>query len=252
MMFLSQLCMAAGDTAVDQVRTDAAFWNEWNAQTREKTIGSTERDQRDLVVGWVEALAAKAPDKLSIIDVGCGAGWLTPYLLKFGNVTGTDLSDEVLARSAQRWPTVKFVAGDFMALAFEEGVYDVIVTLEVIAHVPDQAAFVAKLARLLKPAGVLILATQNRRVLKLNKLAKAKPGQIRQHLDIKDLTRTLSPHFAVEKVEFRTPVYARRVIPDRVRRALSKGSRLVFRGAMERWLERRGLGWSIIVQARKL
>lgn len=57
---------------------------------------------------------------LDIIEVGCGAGWLCDRLTKFGRVTGTDLSHEVLARAANRWPSVNYVAGDFMQLDFPE------------------------------------------------------------------------------------------------------------------------------------
>lgn len=39
---------------------------------------------------------------------------IVPYLAKFGRVTGTDLSDKVLARAQARMPHVKFVSGDFM------------------------------------------------------------------------------------------------------------------------------------------
>ena len=45
-------CCQKGDIAVDQVRADTAFWNEWTASTPEKTIGATDRDQRDLVLSW--------------------------------------------------------------------------------------------------------------------------------------------------------------------------------------------------------
>ena len=83
---------------------------------------------------------------MDIIDVGFGAGWFCPQLTHFGRVTGTDLSDEVLARAKRRVPDVNFVPGDFMDLDFGANSFDVIVALEVLSHVADQRAFIRKLA----------------------------------------------------------------------------------------------------------
>jgi SAM-dependent methyltransferase len=108
-------------------------------------------------------------------DVGCGAGWLCSRLTPFGSVTGTDLSDAVLARAAQRVPQAKFIAGDFMALDLGSD-YDVAISLEVLPHVADQPAFLAKIAGLLKPGGYLMLATQNKPALLRNDIPAPKPG----------------------------------------------------------------------------
>ena len=73
--------------------------------------------------------------------------------------------------------TPRFVTGDFGALEFG-GQFDVIIALEVLSHVVDQAAFVAKAARLLKPGGQLMLTTQNRPVLeRYNRQPPVDPGQ---------------------------------------------------------------------------
>jgi 2-polyprenyl-3-methyl-5-hydroxy-6-metoxy-1,4-benzoquinol methylase len=117
--------------------TEQAFWNRWNASTREQQLDEVSLDQADFAKTWTST--GQGTD-LNIIEVGFGAGWMTPILAPFGQVTATDLSDEVLGRAAARWPEVKFVAGDFMALDFEEHCHDVVVTFEVLSHVADQPA----------------------------------------------------------------------------------------------------------------
>ncbi|WP_311966896.1 class I SAM-dependent methyltransferase [Bradyrhizobium australiense] len=123
------------------------------------------------MVSWLEALNRK---DLRIPDVGCGAGWLCSQLTRFGQVTGTDLSDEVLARAARRVPEAHFVAGDFMSLDLRSATYDVAISLEVLAHVSDQPAFLGKIAGLLKRGGYLMLATQNKPALMRNDIPAPK------------------------------------------------------------------------------
>jgi 2-polyprenyl-3-methyl-5-hydroxy-6-metoxy-1,4-benzoquinol methylase len=165
----------------NQISLQQRFWNEWNATHREHNQHYVSIRQAEVVIGW---LASLGRTDLDILEVGCGAGWLCPQLLPYGQVTGTDLSDEVLARAQQRAPEVAFVSGDFMGLDLGSGRFDVIVTLEVLSHVADQAAFVRKLASHLRPGGHLMLATQNRVVLeRFNRIPPPAPGQLRRWFD---------------------------------------------------------------------
>ena len=101
--------------AQPSIEVQRSFWNEWNASTREKSLGEVPLQQAKVILDWLESIERK---DLTIIDIGCGAGWLCEHLMPFGRVTATDLSDDVLMRAAQRSPEVRFVAGDFMALDF--------------------------------------------------------------------------------------------------------------------------------------
>jgi 2-polyprenyl-3-methyl-5-hydroxy-6-metoxy-1,4-benzoquinol methylase len=157
------------------------FWNEWNAATRERALDEISMRQAQVVRGWLGELGLR---NCTILEIGCGAGWFCPMLAEFGRVTGTDLSDKVLERARVRAPEVEFVAGDFMALDFGQNAFDVAVALEVIAHVPDQTAFVAKIAYHLRPGGYLMMATQNKPVLqRFNRVPPPGRGQLRQWLD---------------------------------------------------------------------
>src|SRR5262249_44604084 len=136
----------------------------------------------------------------------CGAGWLCPWLKPFGRVTATDLSDEVLARARARIPDVKFIAGDFMTMQFADANYDVVIALELLSHIADQPALIARLPRMLLPGGLLMLATQNRPVLeRYNTVEAPKPGQVRHWVDRHELKNLLSPHFAVDELLTITP-----------------------------------------------
>ncbi len=126
-----------------------SFWDNWNTQHRETGVGEVSSDQKRVVLNWLTGIART---DLDILDVGCGAGWLDPSLKQFGVVTATDLSADVLARIRTRIPQVNYIAGDFMELPFEPASFDVAVSLEVLAHVADQTAFIAKIHSLLRRA----------------------------------------------------------------------------------------------------
>ena len=180
-----------------------SFWNRWNAGHREEAVGEVSRRQAEVVCGWLDSLGRT---DLDILEVGCGTGWLCPQLVRFGRVTATDLSDEVLARAQHRLPEVGFVPGDFMQLEFGKSSFDAIVTLEVLSHVLDQKAFVKKLASHLRPGGLLMLATQNRVVLQyLNFLPPPAPGQLRQWVDRRELRSLLESELEVLELFAVTP-----------------------------------------------
>ena len=231
--------------------TEKSFWNTWNSMTREHGQSVVPTQQAEVVNEW---LRSSSRTDLDIIDVGCGAGWLAPLLEGYGRVTATDLAAEVLTRAARRWPNVRFVAGDFMSIEFEESSYDVVVSLEVLSHVADQAAFVARLRRILRPGGELMLATQNRSALELNRIPPPGEGQRRQWVNRDELIALLEPNFEILELRSITPQFNRgwrRVINSRKLAGALRRMRL---DAIPRWTtsvqERRWMGWTLIVRAQ--
>lgn len=116
------------------------FWNQWNAEHREEAQGFVSLRQAEIVEGWLAGESG-----LRILDIGCGTGWMTERLLPYGEVTGTDLADEVVGRARLRTPEATFVAGDFMTVDVGSD-FDVIVCFEALSYVADQPAFLARFA----------------------------------------------------------------------------------------------------------
>lgn len=100
------------------------------------------------------------------LDVGCGAGLLTEPLARLGaEATGLDAAPETIAAArlhadAMTLDIVYHVGG--VEALDPARTFDLVVSLEVIEHVVDPARFVAGLARLLGPGGLLLLSTPNR------------------------------------------------------------------------------------------
>jgi len=111
-----------------------------------------------------------APSPLSgkrIIDVGCGAGLVSEPLSRLGaEVIGIDASERnvlVAERHARgTGANVHYRPGVPEDFADQAGAFDVVLSLEVVEHVADLTAFLAALARLVAPGGILVIGTLNR------------------------------------------------------------------------------------------
>jgi 2-polyprenyl-3-methyl-5-hydroxy-6-metoxy-1,4-benzoquinol methylase len=240
--------MTASLSPGEWAELETRFWNRWNAECREQEQGEVSLRQRQVVLGWLQRLGLF---DAALIEIGCGAGWLIPDLLPFGQVTATDLAHAVVERARQRVPEARLVAGDFMRLDFPAATVDVAVSLEVRSHVPDQAAFLGRVARLLTPGGHLMLATQNLPVLRRNRILPPAPGQLRRWVDRTELRALLVPHFEVVEMFTVTPLCNRGPLRLVTSYKVKQLARLVAGQAYEGLLERLGLGWTTMALARR-
>jgi 2-polyprenyl-6-hydroxyphenyl methylase / 3-demethylubiquinone-9 3-methyltransferase len=120
--------------------------------------------------GWISAeLAGRFPDKkIRILDVGCGAGFLTNELARNGyTVTGLDFSVSSLevARRHDPTKTVNYCAGDAYRLGFGNGSFDVVCAMDFLEHVEDPEQVVREIARVLRAGGHFFFYTFNRNFL---------------------------------------------------------------------------------------
>ena len=103
-----------------------------------------------------------------VLDVGCGAGFLSNELAKVGlQVTGVDLSEESLKVAAQHDQTcsVCYRTADAYQLPFTDQSFDVVTAMDFLEHVEDPKAVIKEFSRVLKPNGLFIFHTFNRNVL---------------------------------------------------------------------------------------
>jgi O-antigen biosynthesis protein len=131
----------------------------------------------------------------TILDIACGSGYGSDYLLKAGakKVIGVDISEETIDFCKQKYSdnVIEFLIGDVQKIPTENNSIDVIVSFETIEHVDEvaQVNFIKEVKRVLKPGGILIISTPNSLVY-----PKGNPFHVKE-LDIKEFERTLEKTF---------------------------------------------------------
>ncbi|MBC7458421.1 MAG: 3-demethylubiquinone-9 3-O-methyltransferase [Bdellovibrionaceae bacterium] len=103
-----------------------------------------------------------------ILDVGCGAGFLSNALsLQNLQVTGVDLSEESLKVAARHDTTqcVHYQVADAYKLPFADATFDVVTAMDFLGHVDPPALVIKEFSRVLKPGGLFIFHTFNRNIL---------------------------------------------------------------------------------------
>lgn len=111
---------------------------------------------------WISGKILKAS---KILDVGCGAGFLSNYLASEGHdVTGIDLSEESLnvARLRDKTKTATYLKADAYKLPFEDGSFDVITSTDFLEHVSEPKRVLDEVSRCLKPGGLFFFHTFNK------------------------------------------------------------------------------------------
>ena len=116
---------------------------------------------------------------LTLLDVGCGGGLVAEPMRRMGfEVTAIDASSENIgtarAHAEQQGLDIDYRAATVEQVEAETaGPFDVVLTMEVIEHVADPEAFIRACSRLVKPGGMMVVATLNRTLksLALGKVA---------------------------------------------------------------------------------
>jgi 2-polyprenyl-6-hydroxyphenyl methylase/3-demethylubiquinone-9 3-methyltransferase len=132
---------------------------------KEKVCENFDRDVKD----------PKAFKGLRILDIGCGGGLLSEPMARLGaDVVGADASEVNIEiakiHAEQSGLDIDYRATTSEALEASGEKFDVILNMEVVEHVSDVNLFMTSCAKMVKPDGLMFVATINR-TLKAKALA---------------------------------------------------------------------------------
>ncbi len=102
---------------------------------------------------------------LRVLDVGCGAGFLSNYLASAKmQVTGVDLSESSLdvARQMDLTRSATYLVADAYKLPFADASFDVITSTDFLEHVSEPQIVLSEISRCLKPGGLFFFHTFNK------------------------------------------------------------------------------------------
>ncbi len=141
---LGERWYAAEDTPIALLRAESRHRNPW--------IGD-------------EIVRQLGPSPCRVLDLGCGAGFLSNHLATLGHrVTGIDTTPENLpiARAHDVTKTVTYEFGDACDLRFPDASFDVVCAMDLLEHVLEPEKLLAEASRVLRPGGVFFFHTFNR------------------------------------------------------------------------------------------
>jgi len=128
----------------------------WGAgESYERYMGRWSRQVAPAFVDWLGLQSGGA-----CIDIGCGTGVLTAALLEgaaVARIVGIDSAPGFLdlARARVADPRVTFRPGDALALPEADDAFDLAVSGLVLNFLPDKAAALAEMARVVRPGGLV-------------------------------------------------------------------------------------------------
>jgi len=128
-------------------------------------------------LGWLRARAERSefarlidraiPHDACVLEIGCGTGQMSLYLARSHRlVIGADLtraSLELGAAAARRFKIdqVRFIETDLHHPGLRNASFDVVYSSGVLHHTPDPRAAFARVVRLARPGGMIILGLYN-------------------------------------------------------------------------------------------
>ena len=163
----------------------------WSARWNKKTSVRELFQHRLFVEGYPVFKSYIPRDAKTILEVGAGSGRYGLMLAKdFPNATvvETDIvpeSLEAIKRATQELAlsNVRIEVQNVLAMTIPDSTADVVFCDAVIQHIPEHAVAIGEMARILKPGGVLILSSVNKRNV---------PHQLYKHVYLPTLGKTYS------------------------------------------------------------
>ncbi|MBI2303164.1 MAG: methyltransferase domain-containing protein [Chloroflexi bacterium] len=115
-----------------------------------------------------------------VLDLGCGGGWR--FFTCLGSVVGVDISPLSLQGARQVYPQV--VAAHLGHLPFADDSFDVVVSLDVLGHIPqeEKERVLQEIYRVLRPGGRTLHYIETEGDDPLTRWAKGYPPLYRRHL----------------------------------------------------------------------
>jgi ubiquinone/menaquinone biosynthesis C-methylase UbiE len=121
--------------------------------------------QQPRIMLWQRVLElAELDGDETVIDVGCGNGLYLGALEQRahrGLICGLDFSPGMLPAAADRAPGAALMVGDAQRLPFHDDIVDVALSMHMLYHVPDRAAAIAELRRVVRADGRVVVVTNS-------------------------------------------------------------------------------------------
>lgn len=143
----------------------SAYWNDIYAD--ESVQARIYRDRQAAALAWIDGLALSPGSR--VLEIGCGAGFLSAALAQRGlRVQAIDSTEVMVELTRQHsegcgvGALLSVEVGDVYALSFEDNSFDLVVALGVIPWLAHPELAIMEMARVSKSGGHVLLTADNR------------------------------------------------------------------------------------------
>ncbi len=142
---------------VPKPQSDQALKDEFNRWAEAGRGEGMEQDHLPITLPVLERMRLAPAD--NVLDVGCGAGWLSRRLAKMvteGRVVGMDISDEMIhhaRRSSVDFDNLMFIRGEVAEIPWQPNFFSRVISVESSYYWPDPAAGLRDIFRVLNEGG---------------------------------------------------------------------------------------------------
>lgn len=143
-----------------------------------------------LLRGERAAFAACFSDGLagrSVLDLGCGGGRTTGFLAQLGaEVTGMDISQNLIRAAQGQYPNIPFCVGDAQALPYDNDRFDAVLFsfngLDCLHPKSSRVLGIEEVRRVLRPEGKFIVSHHNQAGLMFAWYKSMRPRKLRRRI----------------------------------------------------------------------
>src|SRR5690348_9321990 len=149
-------------------QSQAPFWKE--IYSSGDVYARIHQARHQAALAWIESLALPGA---RVLDVGCGAGYMSVELARRGFAVHAIDSTQAMLEQAQQYAeasgvTLSLSTGDVTALSFDDRAFDLVIALGVIPWLEHPVQAIGEIARVTRPGGHVILSADNH--IRLNAL----------------------------------------------------------------------------------
>ena len=161
----------------------------------------------------LETIIAPLTDAQTVLEVGCGEGYLLNHISKlksFSRLEGIDISKEIIEKAKMFYPSVKFSTGSICSLNYRDSEFDLVLACEILEHLQNYDKALSEIKRVTKKYCIVSVPVEP--IWRILNLARGAyivslgntPGHI-QHWNKKSFPRLLSRYLTVEHVYYPLP-----------------------------------------------
>lgn len=145
-----------------------------------------------------------------VLDIASGEGYGGGLLANYAKrVIGVDISQEAVDHATAKYsrPNLEFRVGSADAIPVDSGSLDVVVSFETLEHHDKHEMMFAEIARVLRPGGLLIISTPDRRYFGGN------PFHVKE-LDLEEFRSLVSKYFAHSGMYYQKTYFGSLLVPE--------------------------------------